>query len=269
VSTRWRSIAGTGIALLFAGPLLFMLLASLRRPGLTPPDGFELLPPNPTLDTYDFVFLFIPLWRQLANSAIVSLVAVPVTVVIASWAGFAIATSSPARRNRLVAITVVAMMVPLTALWVPRFVIFRWLGLTDTLAALMMPALMATTPFYVLIFALAHYRVPRHLYEAAQLDGWSPFQVWRRVASPLVRPATFAVAVLAFISYWSNLVDPLLYLNDTDLYTVPLGLRALQTLEPQNFPLLLAAAVMATLPAVTAFLAAQRAFFDKTLEASP
>jgi multiple sugar transport system permease protein len=74
--------------------------------------------------------------------------------------------------------------------------------------------------------------------------------------------------VLAFIAHWSNLVDPLLYLNDTDLYTVPLGLRALQTLEPQNFPLLLAAAVMATLPAIAAFLAAQRAFFDETLEVS-
>jgi multiple sugar transport system permease protein len=74
------------------------------------------------------------------------------------------------------------------------------------------------------------------------------------------------VAVLAFVAHWSNFVDPLLYLTDTDKYTVPLGLRSLQTLEPQNFPLLLAAAVIATLPSVVAFLLVQRAFFTKALD---
>jgi multiple sugar transport system permease protein len=243
-----------------------MLLGSLRPPGLAPPDGFNLLPDRISSQSYEFVFLFIPLWRYIGNSLLVAGLAVPITVLIASWAGFTIATASPRVRKLLVGLSLAAMMVPLSALWVPRFVMFKWLGLIDTLWPLVAPALMATTPFYVLIFAIAYYRVPRDIYEAARMDGWSTFQIWRRIAFPLARPAAFAVAVLAFVAHWSNFVDPLLYLTDTDKYTVPLGLRSLQTLEPQNFPLLLAAAVIATLPSVVAFLLVQRAFFTKALD---
>jgi multiple sugar transport system permease protein len=250
----------------FALPLAFMFLASLRFPGLAPPDGFELIPAQATFATYDFVFRFIPLWGQIGNSLVVVAVAVPVTVLVASLAGFALVTSEGRAQRFLIVVTVGAMMVPVSALWVPRAVLFRWLGLTDSLPVLMLPALMGTTPFFVLIFALAYGRIPKDLYAAARLDGWSPFGIWRRVALPLARPATFAVAVLAFVAHWSNFVDPLLYLSDERLATVPLGLRQLQTLEPQNFPILLAASVIATLPAIAAFLIAQRAFFARTLE---
>jgi multiple sugar transport system permease protein len=158
------------------------------------------------------------------------------------------------------------LMIPLSALWVPRFVMFRWAGLIDTLWPLMLPALMATTPFYVLLFALSYARVPKELYEAARLENMSPLAIWRRVAWPLAKPTAFAVAVLAFTWHWSNFVDPLLYLSSAENFTVTLGLRALQTLEPTNHPILLAGAVLVSLPPIIAFLAAQRSFFAKTLE---
>jgi len=254
------------LSLLFLGPLVFMLLGSLRAPGLPPPDGFELLPRDATWTNFKTVFAFVPLGRHLVNSLLVVAVAVPVTVVVASWAGFAIATAAPRARRLLIVLSVVALMIPLSALWVPRFVMFRWAGLIDTLWPLILPALMATTPFYVLLFALSYSRVPTGLYEAARLENLSPFGVWRRVAWPLARPTAFAVAVLAFTWHWANFVDPLLYLSSGDKFTVPLGLSALQTLEPTNHPILLAGAVMVSLPPVVAFLAAQRSFFTKTLE---
>lgn len=265
---RARAAVGIALAVVFVLPLLFMALVSLRSPGLPPPDGFELTPADPSLGSYRSAFLLVPLWRQVGNSLIVAAVAVPVTVLFASWGGFAIVTASSRWRKILLAATVGAMLVPVSALWVPRFVMLKWAGLTDTLWSLMTPALMATSPFYVLVFALAYHHVPRHLYDAARLDGWSPFQIWRRVAVPLTRPATFAVAVLAFVAHWSNFVDPLLYIQSPENGTLPLGLRALQTLEPQNFPILLAASTVAVVPSVVAFLAAQRAFFRRTLEAA-
>lgn len=265
---RSRGPAGAILAgVVFLLPLMFMFLASLRRPGLPPPDGFELWPADPSLDTYRFVPLFIPIYEQMVNSLIVIAIAVPISVLVSSLAGFAIATARPSVRKTLIVLTGIAMTIPLSAVWVPRFVLFQWLGLTDTLVALATPALMGTAPFYVLVFALAYGRIDETLYAAARLDGWSPFGIWRRVAFPLAKPAAFAVGVLTFASHWANFTDPLLYLNDERLFTLPLGLRQLQTLEPQNFPLLLAAAVVATLPAIVAFLAAQKAFFTRTLEA--
>jgi multiple sugar transport system permease protein len=263
---RWgRGVAVSLLCALFLVPLAFMLVGSLRTPGLPPPDGIELLPTPLSWSNYRTVFDFVPLWSFLRNSLIVVVVAVPVTVLVASWAGFSIARAKGAERTRLILISVIALMVPLSALWVPRFVMFRWLGLVDTFIPLMAPAAMATTPFYVLVFALVYSRVPKELYEAAVLEGMSPLIVWRTVAWPLGKPAAFAVAVLAFVFHWSNFVDPLLYLSSESSYTLPLGLRALQTLEPTNHPILLAASVIATAPAVIAFLAAQRAFFTRTL----
>ena len=266
---RWgtkRLLVTLVLCIVFCLPLAFMVTGSLRTPGLPPPDGFEWLPSPLRFSNYETMFLFAPLWSFMRNSLIVVLVAVPVTVLVASLAGFVIATAEARVRRILIALSFVALMIPVTALWVPRFVMFRWMGLVDTLVPLMIPALMATTPFYVLLFALAYARVPRSLFEAARLEGLSPVQVWRKVAWPLGKPVAFAVAVLAFAFHWSNFIDPLLYVSSERSFTLSLGLRSLATLEPTNHPILLAASVFAAAPPVIAFLVAQRAFFRDALE---
>jgi multiple sugar transport system permease protein len=243
-----------------------MFTGSLRTPGLPPPDGFEWLPSPLRFSNYQTMFLFLPLWTFFRNSLIVVAVAVPITVLVASLAGFVIATATPRARRHLIGLSLIALMIPVTALWIPRFVMFRWTGLVDTLIPLMVPALMATTPFYVLLFALSYARVPKALFEAARLEGLSPLQVWRKIAWPLSKPVAFAVAVLAFAFHWSNFIDPLLYLSSEKSHTISLGLRSLATLEPTNHPIFLAAAVAAAVPPIAAFLLAQRAFFRQTLE---
>jgi multiple sugar transport system permease protein len=261
-----RAAAIVAVCALFLGPIVALVMGSLRAPGLPPPDGLELMPDPWSPENYRTVFLFLPLWPYIANSLLVVAIAVPVTVVVASWAAFAVVTASPRVRRAVVVASAVALMVPLSALWVPRFALYRTAGVTDTLVPLVAPALMATTPFYVLLFALVYRRIPRSLFDAAVLERLSPFQLWRRVAFPLGRPATFAVALLAFIFHWSNFLDPLLYLPTSGTATLPLALRELQTLEPTNHPILLAASVIATAPAIVAFFVAQRAFFTRTLD---
>ena len=139
-------------------------------------------------------------------------------------------------RAWLVAVSLVSLMVPITALLVPRFALFSWLGLTNTYVPLVAPALIGTSPFYVLLFYWGFRRIPAELYEACRLEGLSPFTVWWRVALPLVRPVTVAVGVLAAVFTWSNFLDPLIYLFDENLFTLPLGLRSLAQLDRQDFP---------------------------------
>ncbi len=218
-------------------------------------------------DNYGAVARFLPeWWTAVGNSVVVAMLAVPVTVLVASWAGFVIATSPPGRRRVLVALSLLALLVPVAALWVPRFTVYRWLGLTDSLLAVAAPALLGTTPFFVLLFALAYWRIPSNLFDAARVEGLSSLRTWWVVAVPLGRPALFAVAMLAFTYHWSNLVDPLLYLSSPDRVTVPLALERLQAFEPTNFPVLLAGAVIVTLPPLIVFVAAQRAFLVGTVE---
>lgn len=264
---RWpRALTVAATTLIFLVPIAFLIVGSLRRPGLPPTPGFEWVPDRLYASNYRLLPGLVPIWDYLRNSLIVVVVTVPITVLIASLSGFAIATGTPRARRLLIATSAIAFCVPMSALWVPRFVIFKWLGLTGTLVPLMMPALMATTPFFVAIYALTYSRLPRSLYDAAQVEGLSTWKIWRKVAWPLGKPATAAVVILAFIFHWSNFVDPLLYLSDESTYTLPLGLRILQTLDPTLHPIFLAGAAVATVPALLAFAVVQRRFFDTTVE---
>lgn len=259
-----RPLAAWIAALTFFAPLVFLLLGALRGPNVPPPKGVELFPAEPSLASFDRVFELLAFGRQLVNSLVVVAFALPLTVVTASCAGFGITLLRPAARRWAIGASLIVLMVPLSALWVPRFVIFRELGLIGTYVPLIAPAIMGTTPFYVLLFYWSYRRLPPDLLDAARLEGLRPIAIWWRVAMPLARPTTFAVAALAFVFHWGNFVDPLLYLNDPDTYTLPLGLGSLGALGPTDLAVLLAAALMATVPAVVAFALVQRRFLQGT-----
>lgn len=251
------ALAALVLPLIFVLPLAFGVLGSLRSPGLEPPVGAALLPEEPTWSNYRIARDLVPLDRGLRNSGVAAAIAVPLSVLVASVTGFALAVGSAPLRRRLLALIVVTLMIPPASLWVARFALYRWAGLTDTVWPLVLPALLATSPFFVVLYAVTYLRVPRSIFEAAAVDGAGPWATWWRVGRPLARPTTFAVTVLAFTAHWASFSEPLLYLSSESRVTAPLALRALQTVEPSNHPILLAGAVLVTLPALVVFLFAQ------------
>ena len=251
------------VAALFLLPLLWMLTASLREPGLAPARTIEWFPTSPSPDNYAAVFGLLPFGRYLLNSLAVVAMAVPLTIITASMAGFAMALLERRSRLALVVLSVALLLVPVTATWLTRFLLFSWVGLTDTLLALVVPALAGSSPLFVLLYFWTFRRVSPEVFEMAHLEGAGSFGVWWRVALPNAWPTTVAVAVLTFILYWSDFISPLLYLRDQSLYTLPLGLRQLQQLDPTDWPLLMAGAVMLTLPAILFFLLVQHLFLGE------
>ena len=265
-SSGLRPLALLGTVLLvavFLAPLVVMVTGSLRAPGLPPPRGVELLPEGAGLAAYLAAFELVPFGRALLNSLLICALAVPLSVLTASWAGLALAQTSGWRWRVLAGAVLLMLMVPVTAVWLTRFAVFKALALTNTPVPLIAPALMGGSPLFVLLYAVAFRRIPPELFEAARLEGAHPLRIWRRVAMPLVRPTTAAVALLAFMLFWSNFIDPLLYLSGEDAQTVPLALHSLELLGSMQWPVLLAGAVVVTLPAVAAFLGAQRAFLGE------
>lgn len=250
------------VSLVALAPLAAMVSGSLRQPGLPPPRTIELLPNPLTVQGYRDAFSLAPLARSLGNSAIVAVAFVPLAVLSASFAGFAIAHAPGHKRLRLTVGVLLLFMVPGTAVWLTRFVLVRYAGMADTLWPLILPALLGGSPFAVLLYTYAFRRIPSELYDAARVEGLRPITVWRRVAMPLVRPTTIAVAMLAFLATWANFIDPLLYLSSEERYTAPLALRYLEQLGPTNWPVLLAGSVIVTLPVVVVFLIAQRFFLQ-------
>jgi multiple sugar transport system permease protein len=255
-----RRLLALAAASVFVLPLAWTVAASLRQPGLPPPRTLEWLPDPAVWSNYRRIFEIVPLGRYALNSLIVTAGAVPLTVVSASWAGLALAHMTERWQRRWLAFTLALLMVPGAALWLTRFLLLARLGLSDNLAALAAPALMGSSPLYVLLFYWAFRRLPPELFDGARLEGAGPLTLWRRVALPLAGPATAAVAVLAFMLYWSDFTTPLLYLKAPARYTLSVGLQQLQQMDPTNWPLLMAAAVVYAGPPVGLFLLAQPFF---------
>ncbi len=239
--------------MVFLMPLYWMVVAALREPGLAPPRTVEWWPVAPHWDNFASLFRLLPMQRYLSNTLIVVAVAVPVTWLTASWAGFGLAMVHDPARRILLTLSVGLMMVPGASVWLFRYQILRWMGLNDTLWALILPSVAATNPLFVLLFYWTFQRVPAGLYDSAWLDGASVFAVWRKIGCPLARPATVAVIILAFSFYWSDFVGPVLYLFRPRWYTLPVGLQILKQMDATNWPMLMAAATLATLPVIVVF----------------
>jgi multiple sugar transport system permease protein len=261
-----RGAAAAVACAIFTIPLAIMVLGSLHDPGEPPPVGAELLGIESTL-AYGKAFDVVDLGRQLLNSLTVVAFAVPLTVLCASVTGFAMTRLAPGARRLALGFTLICLTIPISALWVPRFAIWRTLGVLDTYVPLIAPALVGTSPVLVLLAYWAARRVPADLVDAARLEGLGPLRTWWQIVVPLTRPTLFAVGALAFVAHWSNFIEPLLYLFDPAKSTLPLGLSALRQLGPTDFPVLLAAAVVATVPPVVAFAFAQGRFLNDTREA--
>lgn len=246
------------LALVFLLPLVWMVVYSLRTPGLPPPRGLEWLPRPLSWGNYRTLFEILPFGRYLLNSVVVTGLGVTLTLLSASLAGFGMAQLNRANRRRLLVLSIGLLMIPITSLWLTRFLLFAWLKWTDTYLALLAPAFMGSSPFFILLFYWAFRRLPEGLIEAARLEGASLLTAWRRVGLPLVRPTTGVVAVLTFILYWNDFINPLLYLKSQPMFTLAVGLQQLQQLDRTNWPILLAGSLVMTLPLIGLFILIQR-----------
>ncbi len=257
----WPAMRACGrvlVIVVFLAPLAFMLSGSLRRIGAAPSSGFEVVPTGAGFAAYQRLGQEFPLGTAVRNSILVVAVTVPVTVVVASWAGFALCQLAPRTRRALLALSLGMLMVPLPMLWVARFVGYLRLGVLDSLIPLMAPALAATTPFTVLLAYRAFRRVPPELFEAARAEGASAIRTWWQVGLPLVTATTTAIGAIAFTVHWGNYLDALLYVRGQEHQTLPLGVGTLVTLDPTELPIMLAGAVVLSVPPVLALLFAQR-----------
>lgn len=247
------------LALAFVYPLLLMLLESFWAPGARPGLRPWLPWPSPfSLESWRLAFEWMPLARALLNSLFVAALAIPLTLIVASSAGFALTQVSRRAQTLAMTLLLLAASIPLTAVWIPRFVLFESLGLVGTWAPLIAPALAGGNPIFVLLFFLAFRRIPTEQTEAARLEGCGWLAVWWRTMLPQVAPTSVAVGLLAGVQVWGNFLEAVLYLKSADTMTAPLVLHALSLMGPTQWTVLMAGACAVTLPVVLAFVFLQK-----------
>ena len=264
---KYIILFGLGLLIItFAFPLVWMLSYSLRSTELPPPNQLSLFAPPFTLENYQIALnRYMPMGRFFLNSLVVVVVAVPLTVITASWAGFVMSQLSRRAQVFLFGLCIAWLLVPEPAVWIPRFIFFTKLGWIDSVASLIAPALMGTSPFYILLFYIAFTRISGEVYESARLDGGSPLQIWYSIALPSSVPSVLTVAMLALTFFWNDYVSPLLYMRTLLNYTLPVGIQLLQQSVRSNYPVLMAASVIMVAPIVLLFGWLQRFFLQEQI----
>jgi multiple sugar transport system permease protein len=244
------------IAALF--PVFWLLMLSLKTPA-TIGDG-RLIPKEWTFDNFTGIFDQSIFTRALVNSLGIAAIATVIAVLLACMAAYAIARLDfPGKSIILTAALAIAMFPPISVVG-PLYELWRSIGLFDTWPGLIIPYMTFTLPLAIYTLSAFFREIPWELEQAAQVDGATPFQAFRKVIVPLAAPGVFTTAILVFIFAWNDFVFAVSLTSTSAAQTVPAAISqfpgASQFQQPTGS--IAAAAVVVTVPIIIMVLLFQR-----------
>jgi len=262
--SRWAVLlALTAVGVLLTYPFLWLVSASLKPRSQVFDNALvpsELAPSN-----YVALWDAAPVLVWLVNSAVVGVAAALAVTVSSALVAFGFAVFRFPGRNVLFGLVLATMMLPGAVTMVPQYLLWNELGLASSQVPLWAQNLFGSA-FYIFLLRQFFLSLPRDLFEAAMLDGASWWRIFRSVAAPLSVPALVIVFVFELRASWTDLVKPLIYLRDPQLFTIPRGLKAVVDQFGQGgeaqWEVVLAASVVTTVPMILLFLVAQRFFVE-------
>ncbi|WP_226961979.1 MULTISPECIES: carbohydrate ABC transporter permease [Streptomyces] len=251
----------TALLLVFVAPLVWAVSSSFKPRG----DIFEyppsLIPSPGTLESYRTLLDTQPFWNWFAISVVTALLATTVAVFVCALAGYGFAKFRFAGKRLLFGVMFSSLSVPFAVILVPLFILVVKSGLSNPWFALIVPWV---APAFG-IFMMQQYivqSIPDEIIEAARIDGSGEFGTFWRVVLPLLRPSLGALAVWQFLQSYNSFMWPLVMLSDVNQYTVPLGLNILFRAENRSYDLVMAGAVLASVPTILVFLLLRRQLLE-------
>ena len=246
------------IAALMLIPFIWMLSASfkLNKDVFTFP--IEWIPSNPRPQNYVDIWTRIPLLTFIGNTAKLTIIVTLLQLFTSSFAAYAFAKLQFKGKNVLFLGYIATIALPWQAYMVPQFMMLRSWGLNNTHLAIIL--LQAFSAFGVFLMKQFYEGVPSELCEAARIDGLSEYGIWARIMLPLSKPAISTLIIFTFVSTWNDFLGPLIYLTETELKTIQIGLRMSISQYSAEYGLIMAASVIALIPVLVVFLSLQKYF---------
>ncbi len=248
-----------GLALIFITPLAYMMLTAFKtnvEARSVPPTIF---PGEPTLQAFRTLFFSDPtspvlLW--LANSVLAATLHSLLVVVICSMAGYALARMEFPFKKLIFGLIIATLFVPAFVFMMPNFEILNRLGWLDTIWSIVVPG--AAGAFGVFFMRQFFSTFPVALEESARIDGAGPWRTFRSIVLPNARSAIVTLAVLSFLANWNDFVFPIYVLFSPERLTLPVGLSKLQGAYTIDYPVIMAGAVIASVPVLLLYIFVQR-----------
>lgn len=254
-------VVATAIAVM---PFVWMVLTAFK----TPPEVFawppSFLPKTWTFQNFQAAWATGNFPRLFANSMVVATSATILNLLFDSMAAFAFARMRFPGRDALFAVVLATMMLPAVVTIIPLFLIVKGLpapgpgGWLNSYAGIVAPG--AATAFGIFLFRQYFQTIPTEIDEAATLDGASIWRIYWQLIMPLAKPAVVTVAIFTFVFQWNDFLWPLVAATDADMYTVQVGLSYFTTEHGIDWPLLMSASVIVTLPVLMLYFFLQKYF---------
>ncbi|WP_033287862.1 carbohydrate ABC transporter permease [Amycolatopsis jejuensis] len=252
------SAAGIVVTLLFLFPTYWMFTTALKTPGEILSPEYDLIPSSATLANFASALTKPGFVTYLSNSLIVTLGAVLAALVVGVLAAIPLARFRFRGRKGFLLLILVAQLAPLSALFIPMYLLMRDLGLLNTLPSLLLVYFATSLPFTVWMLYGFVNGIPYDLEEAAMIDGCSRVGAFRRVTLPLLGPGLVTTSVFSFITAWNEFLFALVFMRDQGKQTLPVWLSSFRTAFSVDWGGVMAASVVYAIPALIFFLIVQR-----------
>jgi multiple sugar transport system permease protein len=239
-------------------PLYWLLKVSVTPTSLLYTEGIRLWPSRASIEHYVFVLTHSSFPTFFLNSTIVSASTAVIVTLVASLAGYAMSRFVFRGKYWIVGLLLLTQMFPLVMLIAPMFKMLSPLGLTNSLAGLIVVYVAFNVPFATFLMQSFFDGIPKDLEEAAMIDGATRFTAFRQIILPLTLPGIAATLGFVFTAAWSELLFALMLISDNKATTFPVGLLSFVSKFSVDFGQMMAAGVLALIPACLFFLLIQR-----------
>jgi multiple sugar transport system permease protein len=254
----YAALIGVAVVMLFPGYWTAVTALTQEGKEFTYPPVFV---PDPiTWANFPAVLKAAPFDVYFRNSILIAVLATLGALITEAMAGYAFARLRFPGRDFWFAVCLALLMLPFVVTMIPRFVIFARLDLVDTIWPLIIPYWFGGSAFGIFLFRQFFRTLPMELDEAAKMDGAGHPRVWWSIILPQSKPIIVTLAILHFVWFWNDFMGPLIYLHTENSKTVPLGLLKFYGQYTQDWNLMMAGAIMMTIPVLLIVLFGQRYF---------
>lgn len=238
-------------------PVYWVIVTSFRTRQTFFSDGTLSLPSQPTLENYADVFAS-GFARFFANSLVVTVGAVALTIIVSLMAAYAIVRNQVKATRRSLSFFMLGLAIPAQSAIIPIYYMIIRLGLYDTLWAIILPSAAFAVPITVLIFVNFLRDIPQELFESMRMDGASEMRILVRLVMPLSVPAISTAAIYNGVNVWNNFLFPLVLTQSPSSRVLPLALWSFQNELTINIPGIMAAIVLSAIPILTLYVLGRR-----------
>jgi raffinose/stachyose/melibiose transport system permease protein len=248
------------VAVLWIAPFVFIVFTSLKANATVMGESAFAPPSSLEWRNYPAAWVRGNFGTTFLNSAMITIVKVPLGLFISAMAAYALSLIALRGRRPIFLLILFGTMLPFQVMLAPLFTLINQFGLINTYVGIILPYLAFGVPYQVFILHGFFSEVPKELSEAALIDGASHFTIFRRIFLPVSLPVLAALLILDFVATWNEFAMALVILQDNSMWTLPLGLMSFQSQFSNDYGQLNSAIVMTVLPATIVYLIFQRYF---------